>query len=60
MRALARKLGFQGRARSADARLVRLSRLVRAEDARGATQGPARAGWRELLRMLRVLPAAAG
>ena len=41
---------------AAESRLdLAVSRLVRAEDARGAT----RTGWRDLLRMFRTAPAAA-
>ena len=54
MRALARKLGFQSRARGDEARLVRISRILRSEDARSDARGAARAGWRGLLGMLRV------
>jgi acetyltransferase len=50
MIALARRLGFEYRKPHRDARLVKVSRRLRAEDAR-ATQ-PAPSGWRGLLRTL--------
>jgi acetyltransferase len=53
MRALARKLGFQGRARGGDARLVRVSRLLRPEDAAEQAATAKVGGWRDLLRFLR-------
>lgn len=59
MRALARKLGFQGRARGGEARLVRVSRILRSEDARNGARGAARAGWRGLFGMLRAGPISA-
>ncbi len=60
MRALARKLGFQSRARSGEARLVRVSRILRSEDARSGARGTERAGWRDLFGMLRVRPFSLG
>jgi len=54
MRALARKLGFQHRARGGDARLVRVSRLLHPEDATVKTAVATAAGWRDRLRFLRV------
>jgi acetyltransferase len=54
MRALARKLGFQGRVRGGDARLLRVSRLLRPEDATVKTAVAPAAAWRDLLRYLRV------
>jgi acetyltransferase len=59
MRALARKLGFQSRARGGEARLVRVSRILRSEDARSAARVAARPGWRGLLGMLRAGPSPA-
>jgi acetyltransferase len=59
MRALARKLGFQGRTRGADARLVRVSRLLREEDARAAACAAPRAPWWDAARLFRALPASA-
>ena len=59
MRALARKLGFQSRARGGEARLVRVSRILRSEDARSAARVAARSGWRGLFGMLRAGPSSA-
>lgn len=59
MRALARKLGFQSRARGGEARLVRVSRILRSEDARTAARVAARPGWRGLFGMLRAGPPSA-
>lgn len=59
MRALARKLGFQSRARGGEARLVRVSRMLRSEDARSAARVAARPGWRGLFGMLRAGPSSA-
>jgi acetyltransferase len=59
MRALARKLGFQSRARGGEARLVRVSRILRSEDARGTARVAARAGWSGLFGMLRAGPSSA-
>ena len=59
MRALARKLGFQSRPRGGEARLVRVSRILRSEDARSAARVAARAGWRGWFGMLRVRPSSA-
>jgi acetyltransferase len=60
MRALARKLGFQGRARGGEARLVRVSRLLRAEDAAEQAATAKVGSWREFLRFLRAGVLAAG
>jgi acetyltransferase len=59
MRALARKLGFQSRDRGGEARLVRVSRILRSEDARSTAHVAARAGWRGLFGMLRAGPSSA-
>jgi hypothetical protein len=54
MLALARRLGFEYRKPHRDARLVKVSRRLRAEDARAAK--PAPTGWRGLLRTLGLNP----
>jgi acetyltransferase len=54
MRALARKLGFQSRDRGGEARLVRVSRILRSEDARSTARVAPRPGWRGLLGFLRA------
>jgi acetyltransferase len=59
MRTLARKLGFQSRGRGCEARLVRVSRLLRDEDARSAACAAPRAPWWDLARRFRASPAAA-
>ncbi len=59
MRALARKLGFQSRARGGDAQRVRVSRLLRTEDAHAAARRPTGGRWRDLLRLFRASPALA-
>lgn len=59
MRALARKLGFQSRAGGREARLVKVSRILRSEDARQDARGATRAGWRGWFGMLRAGPTSA-
>ena len=54
MRNLARKLGFQSRDRGGEARLVRVSRILRSEDARSTARIAARPGWRGVLGLLRA------
>ena len=54
MLALARRLGFDYRKPHRDARLVKVSRRLREQDARGASPRAPRPAWQDLFRMLRA------